>query len=285
MNINWEAKSLAFRCIDTFSLHKTLYFVQKNLTRRSRVDISTGYRYWLAHQNNLATLVCPDIFEFGAGKNLSQNIFLSQYFRSQTVVDLYPMLNIDLMNDAASQISNRYPSIAYKAMANISELEQNYNIRYIAPFDAANTPFDDNTFDGCISTDTLEHIPEDAIISIFKELRRIIRPGGLISAVIDYSDHYSYTDRNIGPLNYLQYSTDEFKKYNHNVHYQNRLRHYDYARLFDSMGFRLIKKEAVDFVSLPARISSEFDQSEPSLRALRGIYLLQNTKVHRPRRA
>jgi len=278
MNINWEAKSRAFQCIDAFSLHKTLYFAQKYLTRRSQVDISTGYRHWMAHRNNLAALECPDVFEFGAGKNLAQNIFLSQYFRSQTVVDLYPMLNIDLVNDAASQISKCYPSITYKAMENSLYLERYYNIRYIAPLDAAKTPFDDNTFDACISTDTLEHIPVNSILSIFKELRRIIRPGGLISAVIDYSDHYSYTDRNIGPLNCLQYSTDEFRKYNHIVHYQNRLRHYDYARLFGALGLRLVKMEATDIAQLPTRIASEFDQSEPSLRAQRGVFLLQNTK-------
>jgi SAM-dependent methyltransferase len=187
------------------------------------------------------------------------------------------MLNIELVNDAASQISRRYPSIAYHAMANISDIERYYRVRYIAPFDAVKTPFDDNTFDGCVSTDTLEHISEDVIIAIFKELRRIIRPGGLISAVIDYSDHYSYTDRNIGPLNYLQYSADEFRKYNHNIHYQNRLRHYDYVRIFAELGYKCIKSETTDIAPSPTRISREFDITEPSLCALRGIFLLQNT--------
>ena len=278
MNINWEAKSLAFQCIDAFSLHKTLYFIQNNLTRRSHIDIAAGYHHWMTHRNNLAALECPDVFEFGAGRNLAQNIFLSQHFRSQTVVDLYPMLNVDLMNEAAAQISTRFPSNVYHAMANIADLERNYNIRYIAPLDASRTPFDDDSFDACISTDTLEHIPEDSILAIFRELRRIIRPDGLISSVIDYSDHYSYTDKHIGPLNCLQFTAAEFEKHNHSVHYQNRLRHYDYARMFAALGFRTLKKEAVDFVPLPVRIAPEFDPSEPSLSALRGIFLLQNTK-------
>jgi SAM-dependent methyltransferase len=279
MNINWKVKSFAFRGIDTFSLHRTLYFLQRNVTRRSRIELVSGYKSWLVHEHCLsATLKRPNIFEFGAGKSLSQNIFLSQYCESQTVVDLFPMLDIGLVNDAASTISKQYPSIVYHAMTNISDIERYYRVRYISPFDAATTPFDDDTFDGCVSTDTLEHIPEGAIIAIFKELRRIIRPGGMISAVIDYSDHYSHTDTHIGPLNYLQYSANEFKKHNHMVHYQNRLRHYDYARLFTGLGYLCLRSEAIDIAPPPTRIAHEFQKSEPSLCALRGVFLLENAK-------
>jgi SAM-dependent methyltransferase len=279
MNINWKVKSFAFHEIDTFSLHKTLYFLQRNVTRRSRTNLVSGYKSWQVHEHYLsATSKRPHIFEFGAGKSLSQNIFLSRYCESQTVVDLFPMLNIGLVNDAASEISKHYPAIAYHAMANIYDIERYYGVRYISPFDAATTPFDDDTFDGCISTDTLEHIPEDVIIAIFKELRRIIRPGGRISAVIDYSDHYSHTDTTIGPLNYLRYSESEFKKYNHMVHYQNRLRHYDYARLFAALGYLCLRSEAADIAPLPTQIAHEFRQTEPSLCALRGLFLLENAK-------
>jgi SAM-dependent methyltransferase len=280
MNINWKVKSFAFHKIDTFSLHRTLYFLQRNVTRRSRTCLMAGYKSWLVHQDHLAvTLEHPNIFEFGAGKSLSQNIFLSPYCESQTVVDLFPMLNIDLVNDAVSEISTHFPEIAYHPIANISDIERYYGIHYMSPFDAARTPFDEDTFDACISTDTLEHIPENDIVAIFKELRRIVRPGGLISAVIDYSDHYSHTDRRVGPLNYLRYSTAEFKKYNHTVHYQNRLRHYDYARIFDALGYHCLKNEAADTVPLPGEIADEFRSSDPSLCALRGVFLLENAKT------
>jgi len=276
MNIDWKLKSTAFHWIDAFSLHQTLYFLQWHVTRRSRTDVATGYRNWLIHRDHLAALERPHVFEFGAGKSLAQNIFLSQYVGSQTVVDLFPMLNFDLLNDAAAKISNQHPSIAYHPIANRLELAQFYGICYLAPFDAARTPFDDCSFDACVSTDTLEHIPEDGIVSIFKELRRIVASGGLISAVIDYSDHYAYTDRTIGPLNYLQYSTGQFSQFNHRVHYQNRMRHHDYLRLFRSLNFKIIKAEGVDAAPRPPLISDEFDRKEPSLCALKGIFLLQN---------
>lgn len=276
MNINWKIKSFAYHWIDAFSLHRTLYYLQKNVTRRSRVDISSRFTNWLVHQDNLASLERPNVFEFGAGKDLSQNIYLSQYFGSQTVVDLFPMLDIDLANDAALQISKQYPTFDYHAMENISDLERFYKVHYIAPFDAAKTPFGDNAFDGCVSTDTLEHIPEDDVMAIFKELRRIIRPGGVISAIIDYSDHYSYTDRKIGPLHFLQYSADEFTKYNHYAYSQNRMRHYDYERIFAALGYKFIKNEALDMAPMPTWISPEFDKSKSSMCARKGIFLLQN---------
>jgi hypothetical protein len=276
--MNWKVKSFAFRCVDTFSLHPVLYFARKHVTRRSRLDISAKCKSWLVHQENLADLERPNVFEFGAGTDLSENIFLSQSFGSQTAVDLFPLLDIDLVNEAALQISRRYPAIVYHPMADVSDIEQYYKVRYRAPFDAARTAFGDNALDACISTDTLEHIPEDSIVAIFHELRRIIRPEGLISAVIDYSDHYAYTDPSIGPLNYLQYSIEEFKRYNHNSYSQNRLRHHDYELIFRELGFRFIRNEALDMAQMPRRIASHFDRSEPSLCAQRGIFLLQNAK-------
>jgi len=278
MNMNWKVKSFAFQCVDTFSLHPILYFARKHITRRSRLDIPAKCRSWLVHQENLAALQRPDVFEFGAGTDLSENIFLSQSFASQTAVDLFELLDIDLVNEAALQISKRYPAIDYHSMAGVSDIERYYNVRYLAPFDAARTPFGDDAFHACLSTDTLEHIPETSIIAIFQELRRIIRPEGLISAVIDYSDHYAYTDKSIGPLNYLQYSVEEFKMYNHSSYSQNRLRHHDYERIFRGLGYRFIRNEALDVAEMPLRISSHFDRSEPSLCARRGIFLLQNSK-------
>lgn len=278
MNINWKLKSHAFHWIDIFSLQRALYFLQRHVTKRATIDISAVQKNWFVHRDNLKTLEHPKVFEFGAGQNLSQNIFLSQYFDTQTVVDLFAMLNIDLVNDAALRISKVFSSIQFHPMENISELEQYYRVRYLAPFDASKTPFDDSSFDACVSTSTLEHVPKDAILSIFSELRRIIRPDGLISAIIDYSDHYSHTDRSIGRLNYLQYSTESFRKYNHRSHYQNRLRHYDYEEMFLALGYRCILSEATNYASPPSTISDEFDKSQPTLCSQRGIFLLQNIK-------
>lgn len=112
MNIHWKAKSFASSVIDAFSLEKTLHFLQRNVTKKGRIDISNPLkrRSWLAHVDNLATLVRPKVFEFEAGQHLAQNIFLSKYVEFQAVVDLFRMLNIHMSDDLARKLAQRLPA-------------------------------------------------------------------------------------------------------------------------------------------------------------------------------
>ena len=277
MNINWRLKSVLFRIIDSLSLFKVLYFLQKYITKRSVVRIEEISSNWIIHKENLSIIEKPSIIEFGAGKNLSQNIYLSQFVEKQTLVDLYPMLDISQFNDAAlkiSKITNKY----FQKVYSVNDIKNEYKIDYIAPLDLTNSEFDNNQFDACISTNTLEHIPRGSIISIFKELFRIIRNNGIISAVIDYSDHYAHTDKNISKLNFLSYSAKEFKKYNHNSHYQNRLRHYDFLEIFNSIGFEIVKEQALNIEIPPKKISPEFNKISENGLATQGVFLLRIKK-------
>ena len=84
MQISWRLKSLAFRLIDIFNAQKILYFIQKNITRRSfrpSTNVNTRINNYhldnsLMHRNFLISnnLKGP-LFEFGAGKKL-----ISKYF-------------------------------------------------------------------------------------------------------------------------------------------------------------------------------------------------------------
>ena len=64
------------------------------------------------------------------------------------------------------------------------------------------------------------------------KIKKVISANGLVSSVIDYSDHYSHSDKNISNLNFLQFSEKEWEKYNNPYLFQNRLRHQDYRKLF-----------------------------------------------------
>lgn len=277
MNINWKLKSSAFRVIDMYSLYSVLFMLQKYVTRRARVDIPDINKNWLVHRDNLSQLGRPLVLEFGAGKNLAQNIYLSDYTRGQFVVDIVNMLDIDLFNEAARKIAHLKRGW-FKPVHSLTDIRDLYNISYRAPYDVSRTDFDDDTFDACVSTNTLEHIPRESLVQIFTELRRIIRPGGLISAIIDYSDHYAHTDRSISRLNFLSFSDKEFSRYNHKVHYQNRLRHYDYEEMFADLGFELVRHEALNKVPLPAAIANMFRTGDPSLPYATGCFLLKVRK-------
>ena len=60
--------------------------------------------------------------------------------------------------------------------------------------------------------------------------------------VVDYQDHYAYFDKKISVYNFLQYSEMHWKHFNSSLHYQNRLRHIDYTRLFEDAGFDVLEE-------------------------------------------
>jgi hypothetical protein len=58
---------------------------------------------------------------------------------------------------------------------------------------------------------------------------------------VDYQDHYSYFDSRITAYNFLRYSERGWRTYNPSLHYQNRMRHPDYMRLYESAGFEIVE--------------------------------------------
>ncbi len=245
MNIPFKLKSRAFRILSFFP-PGALYFVQRNITRRSQVRITEIHRGWSFHAESIQQSSAQSLLEFGAGKTLAQNLYLSQFVEEQTVVDLFPMLELPMLNQAVHQLRELGVPLDEREITSLSTLRDVYNINYIAPYNMAATNFPENKFDICVSTNTLEHIPKVSIESIFAELHRVIAKGGQVSAMIDYSDHYAHSDKSITRLHYLQFSEVEYKAYNHTKHYQNRLRHEHYRQIFAAAGFDVLKDEPTD---------------------------------------
>lgn len=246
MRIPWKIKSKLFRIL-TYLPGNVLYFAQQHITKRVKIRISEPYIGWEHHRKIIKNTDAESLIEFGAGKNLIQNLYLSAFVKRQTVVDLFSMMDLQLVNEAIRHLGAINADIDGRPVSSLKELEDIYNIQYLAPFDLRKTNMPDDHFDLCISTNTLEHIPQDDIENIFTELRRILKPRGGISAMIDYSDHYSHSDPKIGPLNYLQFSMKDWKKHNHSNHYQNRLRHGHYRKIFTDLGFMIVFEECIDY--------------------------------------
>lgn len=245
MNIPWKFKSFIFGVIDFLEAPKLLYFLQRNITKRSRIDELKINPDWEKHKACLLAYNSRGpIFEFGAGKSLAQNLFLSEFIGEQIVVDLNPMLEIDSVELARSQLAKDCKFKSNGRIKQLSDLEE-YGIFYKSPYDASDTEFVDGYFDACISTDTLEHIPKSNIEKIFSEVYRILKYDGIVSAKIDYSDHYAHTDKSISLLNFLKFDEQTWQKFNHSCHYQNRLRHNDYLRIFKEAGFSIIAQDLV----------------------------------------
>ena len=96
------------------------------------------------------------------------------------------------------------------------------------------------TVDFVTSTDVCEHIPEADLAQIFRECRRLLRPGGAVSCRIDLQDHYAYFDPNLSRYHFLRFSDRAWGLVNSPLHFQNRLREPDYLRLVRESGLEVV---------------------------------------------
>ena len=275
--INWKIKSLLYRFLNFFKLYKALFFIQKKITKRSNIDLKEIAFYWQYHLNYLKENNSKTILEIGAGKSLAQNIFLSYSFKQkieQTLIDVSRMIDLDLFNKANDQISKLLGVNKLPFAKSIDDLKKNYNLNYLAPMSLSQIIKNKLQFDACISSNTLEHLSEEDLKKTFLLLKKIIKKEGIISAAIDYSDHYSHTDKNIDNLNFLRFTNDEWNKHNTPMLFQNRLRHQDYRKFFKLNKYKIYEIKG-ELGKCPQNISKEFDISNKETFILWGHFLLK----------
>ena len=125
-------------------------------------------------------------------------------------------------------------------------------IEYLAPMDAADTHLPEKSIDYHFSITTLEHIPKVIIKDIFTEAKRILKPSGLAIHFVDLSDHFQHQDASITKINFLRYSTNEWRQIAGNEFgYCNRLRVSDFVALFKELNLIVDRYESdVDQESL-----------------------------------
>jgi hypothetical protein len=263
--INWKLKALLYKIFDVLRLKRTFYLIQKYITKRSKVEINKIDKSWIFHSKSIKKKNINKVLEVGAGKSLAQNIFISYHFNNsidQTVIDINEMLDFKLLNEASEQISSLLNLKNKGHIENLDQLKETYNIDYKAPMKIEDLKKDENRFDMCISTTALEHFSVSDLKNYLEQLKIILSGKTLISSAIDYSDHYSHTDNNISPLNYLKFTELEWKKYNNSYLFQNRLRHQDYKKVFLELNFEVLETEKGPFLEKPNFISKNFDSND-----------------------
>lgn len=121
-------------------------------------------------------------------------------------------------------------------------LTEEYRIEYKAPCDARDTNMESCSVDYVITNTTLQHIPEVDVRKILTECKRIMKDDGFMSVTVSYLDHYANFDTRINRYNFLQYSDKEWKKYSPSLHYQNRLRHSEFKKMFSDLGLYILEE-------------------------------------------
>jgi SAM-dependent methyltransferase len=214
----------------------------------------------------------PVFYEFGAGWDLA--VPLAYYglgVERQILVDIRPIVRLELVNDSIRKFEASKQELEEAGgrslrplgaadVSSLAELEERFGIRYLAPCDARDTGLPAQSIDFISSTDTMEHIPEDDLLRILVECRRLLKPEGLMSYRIGMEDHYAYFDRSVSHYNFLRFPDPVWRLLNPALHYQSRLRHPDYVRLARAAGLEIVEDR-------PSR------PTEADLATLRGMKL------------
>lgn len=191
-------------------------------------------------------------YEFGAGRDLANPLNLwALGVDRQTVVDQSHLLRPELVARAAEFLREepapdlvRRPGPLTHGPGLALRLDADCGIRYLAPADAQNTGLPAAGVHLISSVNTLEHIPPGELEPILAECRRLLAPGGVLSMVIDYSDHYAKGRQGLSPYHFLRFGPGVWRACNPPLHYQSRLRHADYGRLFAAAGLRTLHHKA-----------------------------------------
>lgn len=184
--------------------------------------INTPLAFWLLGANQIFTidlnpylreeLVKADLNYIIDNKSEIENLFEGkiQYIRMNSLIDFVQ--------------SNQYT---------LEDILTFLNINYVAPGDARNLDIDSQSIDFHTSYTVLEHIPPETIRVIIKEGKRVLKTSGLFLHKIDYTDHFSHSDKSISSINFLQFSEEEWQRIAGNRYmYMNRLRHDDFLKIF-----------------------------------------------------
>jgi SAM-dependent methyltransferase len=235
-------------------------------------------------------------YEFGVGWDLLYPMTLYTLGANrQYVVDIARLLRPNLVAQTAARLAREANlesvgrslhklTTQYLLEQLIDLLNERFGIIYKAPFNSMDTGWASGSVDYITSSKVLGSVPEEQLLPLMRECLRVLAPDGLIAFVIDYRDQYSYSDSSLSVYNFLQFSEREWRRYNPAIHYQNRLRHPDYCKLFEKAGFSMIKAERglPDATSLNRLRSMRIDPHFSShtledLAVVRGEFLLKKT--------
>lgn len=247
--------------------YEAYYWLQRRLGGLREINpvrrLSAGVETWKRITRQGYEPLGKIFFEVGTGRvPLVPLAFWLMGAEKTITVDLNPYLKKELVIESLRYIATHRDEIEnlfgelldrkrLQSLLMFTELDFSLrafldlcHIEYVAPGNAASTGLPPQSIDFHTSYTVLEHIPPNVLTQILKEGGRLISNTGLFVHRIDYSDHFSHSDKTISAINFLQYSDDKWSRYAGNRYmYMNRLRHDDFLTLFESSGQCILDTE------------------------------------------
>lgn len=194
----------------------------------------------------------------------------------RTLLGLEPYLDHPAFSPFASPSQVRH---IFERLRRSTAIIPAAGITYLAPCNAGATQWPSGSMDLITSNNVFEHVPVPGLLSLFSEAKRLLRPGGYVLHCINCGDHYAYADHSISQINYLQFSEQQWNRWNNSIQFQNRLRPIDFIEMADNVRLRI---ESAEYAPRPdyleqlrhMEISSEFRRYSPEQLASTSLTLI-----------
>src|SRR5574340_1103521 len=255
--MNWKVKAIMQQAVSRLPRSNELNYLGQRLVMRrfgnvskSVIDRFQKTRWFIDTWERLgsAPLSAVTHYEIGSGWHLAVPLTLWCFgVDRQVTADVARLARVELVNqtiETLRQISSPMPRRPLRFIKDFRDLEEYYGVAYWAPCDTRRIGLPDESVNWVTATLTLQHIPVRTLKAVLADSRRVLKPSGLFFAYVDYADNYAYTDRSISVYNFLQYTDNQWRWFNPPIHYQNRLRHIQYCRLFHESGLDVVEEFA-----------------------------------------
>ena len=173
------------------------------------------------------------LLEIGCGRDLLVSLVAAvRHGKRAIAFDVAPLAELALVNFTLA-------SLGASPVTTWQDMESRYGVRYVvaSSIAAVTAPWD-----GAASTAAFEHIPADQFPKMVSHLRSVLSKGSVVTAAIDYRDHWSFLSP-VSPDHFYGLSDTAFARINPPRMFQNRLRHAEICDCFSQAGFAIISQE------------------------------------------
>ncbi|MDB4328666.1 class I SAM-dependent methyltransferase [Akkermansiaceae bacterium] len=261
--MNWKNKIMVFKILSTIPFGEKIYgFLQRNFTKsivltesrlQAKADIATRYWDWL--EKNASGEYFKSHVDFGAGWHPTIPLYFHTLgFTEQHLLDIRPFLtkatveetfriyNEVIFPGLEEQGFDRKP--VYDSTKGWSENLVKQGIHYQAPYGDELIEGLEGKIDLVTSTQVLLYISREPMVECFRNIHRMLRPGGLFLAETHLYDLWSDSDPSLSKYNHLQYSKELWESEIDSAMMPfNRFKEPDYLSALEEAGFEIVVSE------------------------------------------
>jgi hypothetical protein len=232
--------------------------IERSFVGATFLEVGTGRRintllaFWLLGAERVITVDLNPYLKEELVKNDLDYI-------QKNKIEIQKLFEGRIFNDRLNSLLN-----FIRSEYNLGDLLKFINVEYVSPGDASQLPLSSQSVDFHTSYTVFEHIPPEILKKVLIEGNRVLQDDELFVHKIDYSDHFSHSDKSISSINFLQFSDDDWGNIAGNKYmYMNRLRHDDFINLFQDLNHYILINEPTKNDNLLSVVeSSDFVLSE-----------------------